>query len=87
VRAVVAALLLTFVGGSALAQSERPRPTTQPAPQGKKVKNLDFRTGDQITAGVELPSGEDVVGRKDVTQNSLIKWRVDFVREIVKSVE
>lgn len=52
----------------------------------QKVKTYDF-SGDTIDGELVKPDGEFVSSRKDVVHSSLIRLRLDFIKEIVKSAE
>lgn len=52
----------------------------------EKVKTYDF-SGDEIEGDLIKPDIEDINTRKGAVHSSLIKIRLDFIREIVKSAE
>ena len=52
----------------------------------QKVKTYDF-SGDTIDGELVKPDGEMVDTRKFAAHTSLIRVRVDFIKEIVKSAE
>lgn len=54
--------------------------------KGAKVKNYDF-SGDDIEGEIVKPDGEDLNARKFGEHASLIRLRLDFIREIVKAAE
>lgn len=84
--ALLAAVVFVALGGSAFAQGQ-PGKGEKPAVQGKKVKTLVYGQGDELKGEIILPEGDGFVARGPAEKGSLIRLRVEFVREIVKSTE
>jgi len=59
-----------------------PFPETQP-----KEKWVIFSDADTIEGSRGTPAGDPLIGRKQVKQPSLLKVRINFVREILRSAE
>jgi hypothetical protein len=53
----------------------------------KKVRELTFGEGDQVTADIIKPGGDGVVGEVHGKTGSLIEIRSDFVTEILTSTD
>ena len=77
---LVVLVVLLALAGTALAQGKK---------KGKapaKSKTYDF-SGDTIDGELVKPDGEFVDARKFADHKSLIKYRQNFLREILKSAE
>jgi hypothetical protein len=94
-RTLIASFLATavavaFGAGDALAQAKpgtAPKAAPAAAKDGKKpAKNYAF-DADLLEGDLVRPSGEFASARKFSEHGSLIKVRVDFIKEIVKSAE
>jgi hypothetical protein len=84
--------LILFAAPSAEAQTRGRAPAAAPAAGGntakgyQKVKNYDFEA-DSISGELVKPEGEFSTARKFAEHSSLIRPRLDFIKEIVKSAE
>jgi len=81
VLGVVCGAVLGVTGAPVWAQNR-----AQPKPEEKKVRSFDF-DGDQIDGDQIRPDGDLVKGRLLANRTSLIKIRLDFRDEIMKSAE
>ncbi len=86
-KKILLASIVAFVGLAFAA------PNVMAAPKGKakinkkqKVKEYDF-SGDDIDGEQIRPEGENIIGFHNASQSSLIRIRLDFIKEILKSAE
>jgi hypothetical protein len=82
---VAAVTALAFMGTAAAQTPGKGKGPEAPG-KGAKVKNYDF-SGDDIEGEIVKPDGEDLNARKFAEHASLIRIRLDFIREIVKAAE
>jgi hypothetical protein len=97
VIAITLAVGLSGLGGSALA-GKKPSRAAKPAKidrdddcaqarkRGKACK-ITFEEGDDVEGGVATGSGEQVVGREEVTHSNLIRLRRSFRDLIIRTAE
>ena len=94
--AILASALCFGAGGAAWAQkAPAAKPAAKPAPAAgggatssapPRVRNYDF-DADTIDGELVRPEGEFLAARRGAEHGSLIRVRLDFIREIVKSAE
>lgn len=91
---ITALALMGFLAGTASAQPKPKKPTKPAAAAAEgdaaaaapRVKNFDF-DADLINGELIKPDGDQFVARTRPEHGNLIRVRVDFIREIVKSAE
>lgn len=91
IASMIGLAVFTLGVGMASAQPKKDKPADKAKPAGKgdapaKVKNYEF-DADLLEGNVVTPTGEFSAARTFAEHGSLIRVRVDFVKEIVKSAE
>ena len=91
-RALLSTLVALSLGITVPAMAQTPARGKPAAGKGsdakgfQRVKNYDFEA-DNIAGELVRPEGEFSTARKFAEHSSLIRPRLDFIREIVKSAE